>query len=131
MKKEAEENAEADKTKKERVEVQNTADSMVFQAEKLLQEQKDKISEDDKKKLEEAVKATKDVIANQSSTKETIEESSKKLTEELQRVGQQMYQKGAGSAPSGEPEEEPKTNGTKQTNGTTGTDKAEEGEVVN
>ena len=131
MKKEAEENAEADKTKKERVEVQNTADSMVFQAEKLLQEQKDKVSEDDKKKLEEAVKATKDVIANQSSTKETIEESSKKLTEELQRVGQQMYQKGAGSAPSGEPEEEPKTNGTKQTNGTTGTDKAEEGEVVN
>ncbi|MFH1611203.1 MAG: molecular chaperone DnaK, partial [Patescibacteria group bacterium] len=63
MKQDAEVHAQDDKKKKESVEVKNIADTMVYTAEKMIADGKDKISEDDIKKVQEkadALKAVKD-----------------------------------------------------------------------
>src|SRR5207245_1913558 len=59
MAKEAEAHADEDKAKKELVEARNLLDSTVYQAEKMAKENADKISDDDKKTLEEAVETAK------------------------------------------------------------------------
>ena len=55
MKQEAEANAEADKAEKEKIEKLNTADSLIFQTEKQLKEYGDKLSDENKKPIEEAL----------------------------------------------------------------------------
>ena len=62
MKKEAEANAEADKAKKEVVEVKNQADSLVFSTEKLLKDNAEKIKDETKKKVEDALTSLKKAI---------------------------------------------------------------------
>lgn len=105
--KEAELKREEDKKKKEMVEARNMADSTVHQAEKLIADNKDKISDADKTEIEDKVKALKDVIANSSATKELFEEATKPLNEVMMKVGQQIYsQPGAEGTPS---QEAPKT----------------------
>ncbi len=60
--KEAEANAEADKKRREVIDTKNQADQTIYAVEKMLKENPDKISDDDKKKLEEAIeKAKKDI----------------------------------------------------------------------
>lgn len=133
MKKEAEENAEADKKKKETVEARNIADTMIFQAEKLLEEQKDKVKEEDKKSIEDKITALKEMLKDEAASKDAIEEKTKALTEDVQKVGAAMYQQ-AGQEPPKQ-EEAPKGNGTKKETGkgedTIDKDSVEEGEVVN
>jgi molecular chaperone DnaK len=130
MKKEAEEHAEEDRKKKEVVEARNMADTMVFQAEKLLSEQKDKIKEDDKKSVEEKIKSVKDILAKGDASKEDIERAQKELSDEMQRVSQQFYQQ-QGKPDQENPSEEKKPDDKKK-NGDekVDTEKAEEGEVV-
>jgi molecular chaperone DnaK len=104
--KEAELKREEDKKKKEMVEARNMADSTVHQAEKMLVDNKDKISDADKTEIEDKVKALKDVIANSSATKEQFEEATKPLNDVMMKVGQQIYsQPGAEGTPK---EEAPK-----------------------
>ncbi len=124
MKKEAEQHAEEDRLKKEMVEARNTADSMAFQSEKILTEQKDKISEEDKKSLEEKISKVKELVKNENTPKEELENATKDLTEELQKVSSKFYQQGQ-PTPTPEDADEPKQNGKKDDV------KAEEGEVVN
>ena len=57
--KEAEAHAEEDKKRKEFVDTKNQADQMIYQLEKMLKENGDKLAEDDKKKLEEAIEKGK------------------------------------------------------------------------
>ena len=91
-----------------------------------MREQKDKIKEEDKKKLEEKVSAVKDLLKNASSEKGAIEKAANELSEELQLVGTAMYQQNQPEQPTPEqPEEKP--NGEKKK---TKKDQAEEGEVV-
>jgi len=61
MKKDAEMNADSDKKKKEFVDIKNTADMVVFSAEKALSEHAEKIPEDTKKVIEEKVAKLKEV----------------------------------------------------------------------
>merc|ERR1712078_168348 len=62
MVKDAEANAEADKKKREEVDVKNQADSLVFQVEKNIKEHGDKISPEDKSKIETDLKDLKEAI---------------------------------------------------------------------
>ena len=62
MMKEAEAHAEEDRVRREEAEVRNNADSLVFQTEKLLKDQADKVQPDDKEKIEAALKALKDAL---------------------------------------------------------------------
>lgn len=65
MKKEAEANAEADKKELERVQTLNAADSMIFQTEKQIEEYGEKITDEQKSKLENSVNALKDAHERQ------------------------------------------------------------------
>lgn len=65
MKQEAEANAEADKNERERIDKLNEADAQIFQTEKQLKEFGDKLSEDAKKNIEEAIAKLKQAHASQ------------------------------------------------------------------
>lgn len=90
MTKEAEMHAKEDEEKKEKVEVRNQADSLIFTAEKALREDKDKISGELKKDVEEKVKALKDILDKGSI--EEIKAKTQELSDHLQKIGQSMYQ---------------------------------------
>jgi molecular chaperone DnaK len=79
MKKEAEDNAEADKKERERVDVINQADTFAFTIEKGLDEFKDKISEDDKTKITDLISKLKEAVNskdldNINNSRKTLEE---------------------------------------------------------
>src|SRR5690242_497093 len=63
MVREAEAHADEDRKRREEAETRNAADSLVFQTEKLLKEQADKVQPDDKEKIEDALKTLKDALA--------------------------------------------------------------------
>ena len=88
---EAEQYAEADRKKKDLVEARNQAEALVFTAEKTLKEAGEKVKKEDKEKVEAEIKNVKDVLGKSEANKEEIEEASKKLSEELQKVGAAMY----------------------------------------
>lgn len=90
--KEAEENAEADKAKREAVETRNAAESAVFQAEKIIADDGDKIPDDVKSDVETKVQAVKDVLANESAELSEISTASEELQVALQAVGQAVYE---------------------------------------
>ncbi len=88
--KEAEEHAEEDKKRKEFVETKNQADNMVYSIEKMIKDNGDKLSADDKKKLEDAVeKAKKDF---ESTDIEVLKKGLEELTNVSNEVFTRMYQ---------------------------------------
>ena len=111
MVEEGEKNREADKAKKEQVEVKNNADSLVYQTEKTLKEHGSKIGDDEKKKVEEAIKNLKEKIgANDlEGMKKGIEDVTKashKLSEimykeQMQNTGQNAEQTSGAKANAG------------------------------
>ena len=128
MTKEAEAHAAEDTRKKEQIEVRNTADNLVYTAEKTLKDAGDKVKSEDKEKVESEIKNTREVLAKDGATKEEIEEATKKLSEELQKVGTAMYQQQAGeTGPQTPPSEGEKPTEEEAVD----KGKAEEGEVVN
>lgn len=100
--KEAEAKKEEDTAKKDLVDARNQADSGVAQAEKLMLDNKDKVSEEDKTLLNEKIAAVKEVLAKADATKEDFEAPSKDLQDTLMQVGQKVYAD-AGAAPEGAP----------------------------
>jgi len=102
MRKEAEMHADEDAAKKEGVEVRVSADSLVMQTERTLKDLGDKITDDVKGPIEEKVKELKELLENGSKEGEDeasldeIKSKSDALSEELQKIGAQMYEQ-AGS----------------------------------
>ncbi len=92
MAKEAEAHAEEDKKKKEAVEARNLLDSTVYQAEKMKSDNKDKISEEDVKQIDEAVETAKKVVADDKADKEVLEAAAKALNDVLMPIGTKMYE---------------------------------------
>lgn len=89
MKREAEENAEADRTEKEKIDKLNMADSLIFQTEKQIKEFSDKLTEDDKSKLEELVSELKKAHSEKDLTK--LDEYIEKLNAEWSRISTNLY----------------------------------------
>ena len=96
MKKEAEEHAEEDKTRKEKVEIRNNGDSLAHSAQKTLDELKDKLSDEDKKSIEDALKELRESLAGDDMDK--IKEETDKLSEVIQKVSTVIYQQAAQQA---------------------------------
>jgi molecular chaperone DnaK len=90
--KEAEAHAEEDKAKREAVEARNQLDSAVYQAEKMKSDYKDKLADDDMKKLNEAVDAAKKVVADDKADKDTLEKAAKDLSDVMMPIGAKMYE---------------------------------------
>ena len=98
MVKDAEANAEADKKKREEVDVKNQADSLVFQVEKNLKEHGDKIAAEDKSKIESDLIDLKDAI--EKNDLEAMKQKTQDLTQSSMKMGEAMYkdQQAAGGA---------------------------------
>ena len=90
MKKDAEVHAEEDKKKKERIEHQNIADTMIYTSEKMLKDAGDKISGDDRKEVEEKMEALKKV--KDTDDHEAIKKAADELSLVAQKVGAKMYE---------------------------------------
>lgn len=125
MAKEAETHADEDKAKKELVEARNLLDSAVYQAEKLKKDSGDKISEDDKKTLDEAVEAAKKVVADDKADKEALENATKELNDKLMPIGSKMYEQASADEAKSEDTEDSKDDKPDDKK-----DEAVEGEVV-
>ncbi len=93
MKKEAEEHAEEDEKRKEKIEIRNKGDSIVHTAEKTLEELKDKVSDENKKKVEDKIKELRKALSGEDLDK--IKEKTDELSKELQQVGASIYQQAA------------------------------------
>lgn len=89
MKDEAEANAEADEKKKAAIDKINEADAMIFQTEKQLEEFGDKLSDDKKKPIEEALEELKKAHASQEV--EQIEPALEKINEAWKVASEEMY----------------------------------------
>ncbi len=111
MKQDAEANAESDKIAKEKADKLNEADAMIFQTEKQLSEFGDKISEDNKKPVEEALEElkkayeTKEVETIQPAL-DNINEAWKAASEEMYKAQADAQQEGGAPAEDAQPEGE-------------------------
>jgi molecular chaperone DnaK len=99
---EAEEHAADDKKRKEAVEAKNQLENQIYAAEKMPSEYKDKISDEDKKTIEEAVKEAKKVLSESEEDKDKLEAAAKELSEKIMPIGAKMYQQAGGNAKEGE-----------------------------
>ena len=89
MKAEAEANAESDKKERETAEAVNKGDTIVFTQEKMLEEQKDNITEEEKNKIEELIAQMKSAVSAKDVNKITEIEAS--INEVWQNVSQRVY----------------------------------------
>ncbi|UXP32125.1 molecular chaperone DnaK [Reichenbachiella agarivorans] len=96
MKQEAEANADADKAEKEKIEKVNAADSMIFQTEKQLKEFGDKLSDDNKAKINTALEKLKE--AHKNADLAAIDSSLEELNAAWQGASQEMYAGGQDGA---------------------------------
>jgi len=126
MKKDAEAHAREDEEKKGLAESRNKLDGTIFSGEKTLKDFADKVKPEDKTKIEEKIKESKDVLAKSDAKKDELDKASDELGQILQTVGAAIYQQQAPGPEAGAakeaPTEEPKKADDKK--------EAEEGEVV-
>jgi molecular chaperone DnaK len=90
--KEAEAHADEDKKKRESVEIRNQLENTIYQAEKMPDEYKDKISDDDKKVITDAVEEAKKTKENADASKEELEAAVKALNDKIMPIGAKMYE---------------------------------------
>ncbi|MCK5137910.1 MAG: molecular chaperone DnaK [Bacteroidales bacterium] len=121
MKKEAQENEEADKNAKERIDKLNNADSLVFQSEKQLKEFGEKLPDEKKTVIEEALNKLKE--AHKSEDLAAIDEATEALNNAWQSASQDMYN--AGQQAGGEAGQ-----AEGQATGEPASDKGDDGEVT-
>lgn len=123
MRAEAEKYADEDKKKKALVDKRNEAESLILQTEKTLKDAGDKITDEEKKGIEEALKDLKEAKDKDDATVESIDESLKKASEALSKYGERLYKESASETqPSEASAQDGKAEPPK--------DGAEEGEVV-
>jgi molecular chaperone DnaK len=121
MAKDAEAHAEEDKKKRESIEARNGLENSIYQTEKFVSDNKEKVSEEDQKTLDDAVKEAKKVLEDEKADKDALEEAAKTLTDKMMPIGAKIYEEAAKEEQAKEGEEGDKKN-----------DKGEpvEGEVV-
>ena len=95
MRAEAEANAEADKKEREVIDTVNKGDSIVFTQEKMLDEQKDNITADEKSKIEGLVSSMKEAVKDKNTDK--INELEKEINEVWNGISQRIYSNNAQS----------------------------------
>jgi len=128
MKGEAEKFADEDKKKKDLVDKKNEAESLIFTAEKSIKDAGDKITDDEKKEIEDSMAALKEEKDKEGATAESIDEVYKKASESLSKYGERLYKAAADATPKADSGEGQK--GPEPAEGQSEDAKAEEGEVV-
>ena len=98
MVKDAESHAEEDRQRREAAEARNNADSLVYQVEKMLDDQGDQVSEEDKAEVEDALRTLKEALEAENEDVETLRNATEALTGASQSLGQKLYEAAAQSA---------------------------------
>jgi molecular chaperone DnaK len=96
MQKEAELHAEDDKKAKENIEIRNNADSLAYQSEKQLKELGDKVPDDKKKPIEDAIAALRETLKGEDT--DAIKKAYDDLQNKFQSVSEDLYKQAAASA---------------------------------
>lgn len=115
MVKEAELHAEEDKREREKIEVRNEADSMLYSTEKSLKEYGDKISSDDKAKIEQAMQDLKHVMND--GTPAEIKAKTEALQQAAYKLAEEVYKSTASQQQSGKPTDQAGGTGAKKDDG--------------
>ena len=116
---EAELHAEEDKQKKDSIDAKNHLENTIYQAEKMPDEYKDQLSDEDKETIKSAVEAAKKVLNDESADKDKFEEATKELSDKIMPIGAKMYQAASEDAKSDDSKSDSKSD-----------DEPVEGEVV-
>ena len=100
MTRDAEAHAADDTRKKEEIEARNTADNLVYQAEKVMREHGDKVPADLKQQIEGKIAAVRSAMQGQDTAyiRRTVQE----LTETMQKIGASVYQQPGAPPPGGQ-----------------------------
>ena len=101
MVRDAEAHAAEDRQRREEAEVRNNADSLVYQTEKLLRDQGEKLIGDERDRVESALKEVKDALGG--SDTEAIRRASDALMSASQTFAQRLYEQAAQEQPTGDP----------------------------
>ncbi|XLQ20278.1 MAG: molecular chaperone DnaK [Candidatus Moraniibacteriota bacterium] len=91
MKKDAEAHAEEDKKKKEAVEIRNAAETLVFTTEKAIKDAGDKLTDEEKKPVEEKVEALNEVLKDEKADAEKVKAATEELSTAAQAIGEKLY----------------------------------------
>ncbi|MDQ6675919.1 MAG: molecular chaperone DnaK [Acidobacteriota bacterium] len=94
MAKDAEAHAADDRKAKDQIEARNRADSMIYNIEKTLKENRDKVSGEDAQKIEAAIEDTKKAMT--ANDADTLNAATDKLTEASHKLAEAMYKSSAG-----------------------------------
>jgi len=111
MKKDAEAHAEEDKKRRELVDLKNQGDAMAFQMEKMLKDQGEKVSAEDRGNIESAITALRETLKGDD--KDAIQRAMQTLEGASHKVAEQMYQAAAAAEaqaappPDGQPAQDP------------------------
>lgn len=124
MVQEAEKHASEDQKKKERIEIKNNADSLIFQVEKTIKDLGEKIEKGKKDELEKLISELKQLIEKEDFDADEVKKKTEELTSKIQEIGAQAYQSSA-SSETKESKESSEEKKTKKDDG-----EAEEGEIV-
>jgi molecular chaperone DnaK len=112
MVKEAEENAESDKEKKEVIEAKNHAEGLIHSTEKSLEEHSDKIDPSTVEVIELSIKALRETLENDEENAEKIRARSQDVTEAAMKLGEAIYKAEAENSP--ETQEDSNTQNSEQ-----------------
>jgi molecular chaperone DnaK len=103
MVKDAEENAEADKERRELIEAKNQAESLIHSTEKSMEEHSDKVDPTTIEAIELAIAALKDDLENEKSTADKIKSGIQNVTEAAMKLGEAIYKASAEEGEEAEP----------------------------
>ncbi|MBR6532766.1 molecular chaperone DnaK [Candidatus Saccharibacteria bacterium] len=117
--KEAELHADEDKKRRETIDAKNRLETTIHQAERMPEDYKEKISDDDKEVIKKAVEEAKKVLEDADADKEKYESAASELSNKIMPIGAKLYQQEA-------PKSDDKSSNDKKSDD----DDAVEGEVV-
>ncbi|HTP53634.1 MAG TPA: molecular chaperone DnaK [Thermoplasmata archaeon] len=107
MVKQAEEFADQDKVRAEQIHARNQAESLAYEAERVLADQKEKIDAAEAERIRGLVKSLRDVIAQKDASASAIQAKTDELTKALHGIAQKMYQAAGAQTPGSPPPNPP------------------------
>jgi len=112
MIRDAEMHAEEDRKRKQEIELKNQLDNLIYNAEKTIRDNRDKLTNEDTRGLEDAISAAKDAL--KSGDMERIKRSIDQVTQASHKVAEILYKKTSGQAHAGGAEQQYQQGGTRK-----------------
>ena len=100
MVRDAAEHAEDDRKRRAEIESRNEADALTYQAERLIKDMGDKLSDDDRKEITDRIEAVREALKGTDAG--VVDSTKQQLAEVLQRVGTKAYESAGTPEPGGE-----------------------------